>query len=108
MSSIVSLKSKFIREGRLQKSDLRIAFHEYKSFPPAIHLVFLNILSKFEIIYPLSSETWLVPCLLDSEIPKEVYTSLKAQYTSPPEGVVQYARIYKVGKKISYVSSYFT
>ena len=76
MSDVVTLKHRFVKEGKLSKSDLK---NIWGSFPPKIHEILIELLQKFEILFkmkimdPLTEKEkdfLLIPSLLPSDVPQ--------------------------------------
>ena len=66
MASVVTLRHQVVREGKLYHSDLGFIWKEPK-FPPSIHGILLQLLQKFEILYPLKTLTMFKNSINDNQ-----------------------------------------
>lgn len=88
MSTIISFKSKWVKDGILKSSILPFVWCEFqlyskrifrkgvadpcrKHFPSETHTGLLAVLRRFDIIFPLKDkDEYIVPCLLSDEGPR--------------------------------------
>ncbi|KAL6062523.1 Pleckstrin y domain [Balamuthia mandrillaris] len=78
LSTVVTMKYNMVKDGTLMHKDLHLIWKP-PMFPPSLHPTLLNLLRKFEIIYPMhkpgvppEEEVSLVPCLLDKQRPFQI------------------------------------
>lgn len=93
----MTFKPNLVREGRLIAASLPLL---WKSFPPASHATMLNLLEKFNILYPLNRSStdsdsqsvaeYLVPCLLSDVEPEKETNAIWQEV--PSESFMQHSR----------------
>lgn len=109
MSDVITLKHRFVKEGKLFKSDLK---NIWSSYPHKIHDILIELLQKFEILFKTKiydpntnseKDVLLIPSLLPLEQPpqfKEIWGEVSKQkkgswfLTEEKDGIFFFERIY--------------
>eukprot|EP01091_Cochliopodium_minus_P007428 TRINITY_DN17317_c0_g1_i1.p1 TRINITY_DN17317_c0_g1~~TRINITY_DN17317_c0_g1_i1.p1 ORF type:complete len:146 (+),score=39.87 TRINITY_DN17317_c0_g1_i1:122-559(+) len=91
MSDVITLKHRFVKEGKLSKSDLK---NIWSSYPPKIHDILLELLQKFEILFKtkifdslqeVEKEVLLIPSLLPPDQPQN-FNEIWKEFTKEKKG----------------------